>query len=37
MEQQIKKYKQKIQDHRRDRPMNKLAEGPAEPEETEAG
>ena len=35
MEQQIKKYKQKIQDHRRDRPMNELAEGPAE--ETEAG
>jgi len=27
MEQQIRKYKQKIQDHRRDRPMNQLAEG----------
>jgi putative sigma-54 modulation protein len=26
MEQQIKKYKQKIQDHRRDRPLNEIAE-----------
>ena len=33
MEQQIKKYKQKIQDHRRDRPMNEVAHG--EPTETE--
>ncbi len=36
MEQQIKKYKQKIQDHRRDRPVNEVVEteagetGPAE-------
>jgi len=27
MEQQIKKYKEKIQDHRRDRPMNEVAGG----------
>ena len=27
MEQQIRKYKEKIQDHRRDRPMNELAGG----------
>ncbi len=26
MEQQIRKYKQKIQDHRRDRPLNELTE-----------
>ena len=26
MEQQIKKYKQKIQDHRRDRPINEVVE-----------
>lgn len=26
MEQQIKKYKEKIQDHRRDRPLNELSE-----------
>ena len=33
MEQQIKKYKQKIQDHRRDRPINEIAEmESAEPE-----
>ncbi|KAA0138361.1 MULTISPECIES: ribosome hibernation-promoting factor, HPF/YfiA family [Gimesia] len=33
MEQQIKKYKQKIQDHRRDLPMNEIAEnGMAEAE-----
>jgi putative sigma-54 modulation protein len=33
MEQQIKKYKEKIQDHRRDRPLNEIAETePAEPE-----
>lgn len=30
MEQQIRRYKEKLQDHRRDRPMNELAEGPAE-------
>ena len=29
MEQQIKKYKQKIQDHRRDLPANEFAEGEA--------
>jgi putative sigma-54 modulation protein len=29
MEQQIKKYKQKIQDHRRDVPMNELVDGDA--------
>ena len=27
IEQQIRKYKEKVQDHRRDRPMNELAEG----------
>lgn len=27
MEQQIKKYKQKLQDHRRDRPMNEVTDG----------
>lgn len=26
MEQQIRKYKEKVQDHRRDRPMNEIAE-----------
>lgn len=26
MEQQIKRYKEKIQDHRRDKPMNEIAE-----------
>lgn len=26
MEQQIRKYKEKVQDHRRDRPLNELAE-----------
>ncbi|HAH47546.1 ribosome-associated translation inhibitor RaiA [Gimesia sp.] len=36
MEQQIKKYKQKIQDHRRDLPMNEIAEnGLAEAEAEE--
>jgi putative sigma-54 modulation protein len=34
MEQQIRKYKQKIQDHRRDRPTNEIAEG--QPKETES-
>ena len=33
MEQQIKKYKQKIQDHRRDRPLNDMIED----ESTETG
>jgi len=27
MEQQIRRYKEKIQDHRRDRPLNEIAEG----------
>jgi len=36
MEQQIKKYKQKIQDHRRDRPMNEITDGPAGEPESEA-
>lgn len=34
MEQQIKKYKQKIQDHRRDRPMNEIAEGETDDSES---
>ena len=29
IEQQIRKYKEKLQDHRRDRPMNEVAEGGA--------
>lgn len=33
MEHQIKKYKEKIQDHRRDRPLNEIAEGPPEDRE----
>jgi putative sigma-54 modulation protein len=37
MEQQIRKYKQKIQDHRRDRPLNEIAEGTEEAEGAEAG
>ena len=32
MEQQIRKYKEKVQDHRRDRPLNELVQE-AEPEE----
>ncbi len=35
MEQQIRKYKQKVQDHRRDRPLNEIAEG-HEAEESES-
>lgn len=35
MEQQIKKYKEKIQDHRRDRPLNEVTS--LEPGETEPG
>ena len=27
MEQQIRRYKEKLQDHRRDRPLNEVAEG----------
>lgn len=30
MEQQIRKYKEKVQDHRRDKPLNELAGAPAE-------
>ncbi len=33
MEQQLRRYKEKIQDHRRDRPTNELAEGETEPPE----
>lgn len=29
MEQQIRRYKEKVQDHRRDRPINEVAGGPA--------
>lgn len=37
MEQQIKKYKEKIQDHRRDKPLNEAFPGPvADDEEEEA-
>jgi len=36
MEQQIRKYKEKVQDHRRDRPLNELAEAAQADEETEA-
>lgn len=40
MEQQIKKYKEKIQDHRRDKSLNEVADRStvtAEPEEPEEG
>ena len=30
MEQQIRKYKEKIQDHRRDRPINEIVDGESE-------
>ncbi|MFV0443236.1 MAG: ribosome hibernation-promoting factor, HPF/YfiA family [Planctomycetaceae bacterium] len=33
MEQQIRKYKEKVQDHRRDRPLNEYAESAQPPEE----
>ncbi|QDT25239.1 ribosome hibernation-promoting factor, HPF/YfiA family [Gimesia panareensis] len=36
MEQQIKKYKQKIQDHRRDIPINEIAENGLAESEAEA-
>ncbi|QDV15880.1 Ribosome hibernation promoting factor [Gimesia panareensis] len=36
MEQQIKKYKQKIQDHRRDLPLNEIAENGLAESEAEA-
>ncbi|MCA9078816.1 MAG: ribosome-associated translation inhibitor RaiA [Planctomycetaceae bacterium] len=32
MEQQIRRYKQKIQDHRRDRPINEIVESAADEE-----
>lgn len=35
MEQQIKKYKQKVQDHRRDKPLNEVADEGSETGETE--
>ncbi len=35
MEQQIRKYKEKLQDHRRDRPLNELAGGVVETESEE--
>ncbi len=36
MEQQIKKYKEKIQDHRRDRPLNELSESEITETESES-
>jgi len=36
MEQQIKKYKQKIQDHRRDLPLNEIVENRIAEAEAEA-
>ena len=36
MEHQIRKYKEKLQDHRRDRPMNEIAESPDETPEVES-
>ncbi|WP_437203164.1 ribosome hibernation-promoting factor, HPF/YfiA family [Planctomicrobium sp. SH664] len=36
MEQQIKKYKEKVQDHRRDKPMNDLVTDGLDSEETTA-
>jgi putative sigma-54 modulation protein len=35
MEQQIKKYKEKVQDHRRDRPLNEMLETSGAETETE--
>lgn len=35
MEQQIRRYKEKIQDHRRDRPLSELADGLAEESQPE--
>jgi putative sigma-54 modulation protein len=37
MEQQIRKYKEKVQDHRRDQPLNKLVENEIETEEGQEG
>ncbi|REJ73036.1 MAG: ribosome-associated translation inhibitor RaiA [Planctomycetota bacterium] len=36
MEQQIRKYKEKLQDHRRDRPMNEIVESPLDDEESDS-
>lgn len=35
MEQQVRKYKEKLQDHRRDRPLSELVEGEEEEETIE--
>ena len=35
MEKQVRKYKEKLQDHRRDRPMNEMAASEPEEEEPE--
>lgn len=35
MEQQIRRYKEKLQDHRRDRPLNEVAESESEEAESE--
>lgn len=35
MEQQVKKYKEKLQDHRRDKPLNEVAEGGLQADKTE--
>ncbi len=35
MEKQVRKYKEKLQDHRRDRPMNEMVEIESEEEESE--
>ena len=35
MEQQVKKYKEKLQDHRRDKPLNEVVEGGLQAGETE--
>ena len=37
MEKQVRKYKEKLQDHRRDRPMNEMVEIEPEEEEPEEG
>lgn len=36
MEQQLRKYKEKIQDHRRDRPLNEVSETEMQSEEEES-
>ena len=35
MEQQIRRYKQKIQDHRRDKPINEIVEQPVDDDESD--